>query len=490
MTGHSTRILVAALLLAAPACGTSGPGGNNGNHDMGNGGNGVVDDGEACDDGNQVDDLTCSADCRSYCGDGVADPQLGEACDGADLGGQTCEGLGYGPGTLACQGCAVDASGCAPVCGDGVCQDGEYPACTEDCAVVSVSGGNSTTCAILADGSGRCWGVNNEGRLGAGDAAAGIMYSLIPIRVVIQDASGGPGGLASGWFHTCAIIDDGSVSCWGNNRYGQLGDATTEDRNVPTPVPGLAGVVAVEAGGYSSCALLGDGSAACWGDNQDQVLGRSSLLDMSSSPLAMTGLSAVSEVSVGVGHACALLADGTVRCWGNNYWGQLGDGQPGLNSPDPVEVVGITGAVAVAAGTGSSCAVVGGGAVRCWGQNNGGQLGDGTTADSPVPVDVVGLTEITGVCLGSDTTCAVTAGGAVHCWGWGYYGSLGNGANADSSVPVAVLGIDNAVAVACGEIHACAILADGTVRCWGENEVGALGNGLDVDSNVPVHPLL
>jgi alpha-tubulin suppressor-like RCC1 family protein len=198
---------------------------------------------------------------------------------------------------------------------------------------------------------------------------------------------------------------------------------------VPTPVPGLTGVVALEAGAYDSCALLDDGSAACWGDNQDQVLGRSSLLDMSSTPLAMTGLSAVSEVSVGAGHACALLADGTVRCWGNNYYGQLGDDQPQVNSPDPVEVVGITDAVAVAAGTGSSCAVVGGGAVRCWGRNSSG-------------------------------------------------------------VPVAVLGIDSAVNVACGEMHACALLSDGTVRCWGGNEVGALGNGLDVDSNVPVHPLL
>ncbi len=478
-----------ALLQRASACGTSGPGGNNNsNHTMGNCGNGIVENDETCDDGNQVDDLTCSADCQSYCGDGVLDEPLGEACDGVDFGDQTCENLGYGPGTLACQGCAVDAGGCAPVCGDGVCQDGEYPDCSEDCAVVSISCGNPATCAVLADGSARCWGGNNHGLLGTGES---IMNSLVPVRVTIQDATGGPDGLSLGWIHSCAIVDGGSVSCWGYNVYGQIGDSTHQDRNVPTPVVNITDAVAVSAGGHNSCALLDDSSVHCWGDNQDGTLGQSNLVQDSPVPLELTALPAVTSMDMGVGHGCAVLGDGTVQCWGNNYYGQLGDGQS-LVGPSyvPVEVVGVYDAVKVTAGTGWTCAIVGGGEVRCWGYNISGQLGDGTTDDSTAVVDVAGLSDVTEMCMGSDFTCAVSAGGSVHCWGWNYFGQLGNGSNDDSSVPVTVLSIDNAVDVACGGVHTCAILADGTVRCWGENEVGSLGNGLDVDSSVPVHPLI
>jgi cysteine-rich repeat protein len=459
--------LVAAVLLVVGACGAVEP--SDENNSTGVCGNGVVEGGEVCDDGNQLDDLSCSSDCQAYCGDGVLDERLGEACDGDDFGAQTCGSLGFGPGTLDCQGCAVDASGCDTACGNGACQDGEYPGCPEDCGVVSIACGNSMTCAVLADGSARCWGVNNSGQLGTGYDGAELQWSLVPVRVSLQDVDWGLHALSSGLMHNCAIVDGGDLVCWGENGRGQLGESTNEDRNVPTPVMSIAGAAAISAGGHHSCALLADGSVSCWGDNRDCTLGQSNVMEMSLVPVLVTSLQVVDLV------AC----------------GQLGDGQA-LVEPSyvPIEVVGVSDAIGVAAGDGHSCAIVGAGAVRCWGENTYGQLGDGTNDDSPLPVDVVGLSDITTVCLGNGFSCAVSAGGSIHCWGGGSWGSLGNGSNNHSNVPVSVLNIDNAVNIDCGSVHACAILADGTARCWGVNEVGQLGNGLDFNSNVPVHPLI
>ena len=470
------------VLALAGACGSVGPSENNNSASVC--GNGVVEPGEACDDGNQVDDPVCSADCRSFCGDGVRDEALGEACDGADLGGKTCESLGLPPGTLSCQQCLVESTGCAPTCGDGICHQGEHSGCPQDCAVVEMALSQRVSCAVLADGSARCWG--SASRLGTDEVEE--PDNLVPVRVKTEGVAAGPRTLDGGMLHTCAALDSGEVRCWGANHEGQLGDDTTEERILPTPVLGITTVAAVSAGMQSSCALLADGSVSCWGPNAYGMLGLGDPVDMSAVPVAISSLPPVEVLASSGVNNCVVLADGTVRCWGLNDFGQLGDGQggAGAESAVPVEVVGISDAVVVAAGGYHTCALLASGSVQCWGANLSGQLGDGTNDDSPVPVDVVGLSEITYLTAFGSITCAVSQSGTVHCWGFGGGGLLGDGTDGDSNVPVEVLNIDNGVGVDCAQFHVCAWLADGTARCWGMNGSGQLGNGTQLDSNVPV----
>jgi len=172
-------------------------------------------------------------------------------------------------------------------------------------------------------------------------------------------------------------------------------------------------------------------------------------------------------ITAGSSHTCAVLADGTVRCWGDNWGFQLGDGTR-ISSSVPVAVTGISSAVAIAAGANHTCALLADGAIRCWGAGGYGQLGDGTwRGSSTVPVPVTGISTAVAIAAGWFHTCAVLADGAVRCWGSNDHGSgqLGDGTTASSNVPVPVTGISTTVAVAAGVHHTCAVLADGAVRC-------------------------
>lgn len=167
---------ICALALTLIGCGDSRPGVNN---DFADGhvlpvcGNGVVEPPEVCDDGNQVDDLTCSSTCSAYCGDGHLDPQLGEACDGADLGGQTCETLNLGSGSVTCAGCTLDTSGCGAACGNGACEAGEPISCPDDCRITNIGAATQATCAVRADGSAWCWGGETPASWARGASGTG-----------------------------------------------------------------------------------------------------------------------------------------------------------------------------------------------------------------------------------------------------------------------------------------------------------------------------
>lgn len=197
----------------------------------------------------------------------------------------------------------------------------------------------------------------------------------------------------------------------------------------------------------------------------------------------MTGATAL---AAGGQFTCALVAGGGAKCWGDNFFGQLGNGTS-FNSTTAVSVTGVTGATALAAASRHACVVVAGGAVKCWGQNIEGELGNGTTISSTIPVNVTGMTGATTLAAGTNHSCAIVSGGALKCWGRNYEGQLGNSTDVSSSTPVAVTDVTSVTAVAAGWFHTCAVVAGGAVKCWGSKRGGQLGNGTTSSYETPQH---
>jgi alpha-tubulin suppressor-like RCC1 family protein len=250
-------------------------------------------------------------------------------------------------------------------------------------------------------------------------------------------------GISAGGSHTCAITSFGGVKCWGDNYYGALGDGTGSYTTAPLDVSGItANMIAVSTGAYHTCALSSSGSVKCWGYNYYGQLGDGTRTDRLT-PVDVSGLtSGVSVISTGGSHTCALTSTGGVKCWGYNYYGQLGDGTT-TQRTTPVDVSGLTSGVSVISTGGShTCALTSTGGVKCWGRNDYGQVGDGTTTNRASPVDVSGLTSgVIAISVGTDHTCAVTSTGGVKCWGDKSYGQVGDGTPFYRSTPVDVLNL-------------------------------------------------
>jgi alpha-tubulin suppressor-like RCC1 family protein len=336
----------------------------------------------------------------------------------------------------------------------------------------AVSGGGFA-CALTNGGAVHCWGANFNGQLGDGTNTD----RSLPVPVVGLDS--GVTAIAAGDEHACAVTSTGAVKCWGWNITGQLGDGTTNNSAIPVTVAGLTGVAkAVTAGEWHTCALKTDGSIQCWGDNRWGQLG--------GGPNVLVSGPA-SSIESGSLHVCAVLVGGEVQCWGSNEYGQLGDGTT-TNRPIPVTVAGLPGGAAgLSAGYDHSCAVLTSGFLRCWGRNTTGQLGDGTTTDRHNPVEVSNLTAVFSVSGGIGHSCALLQGGGLQCWGENYSGELGNGTTNSSLVPVAVTGLDQGMkAVSAGGAYTLALAVDGTVKAWGSNTYGQLGNGAPLWSNLPL----
>ncbi len=361
-----------------------------------------------------------------------------------------------------------------------------------------VSAGGAHSCAVLGSGSVVCWGFNERGELGNGDPT----YSSSSFPVAVQGISTGS-GVSTGEAHSCAVLSGGTVECWGFNHYGQIGSAVQPGSNIPIAVGGVATATQVSAGGSHTCALLSDGSGKCWGYNAFGQLGNGRALD-SPTAVSSSGIAAAPlEVGGGNFHTCALLAGGTVECWGWNGRGELGNNTFD-DSSSPVAVSGLSGVTDIgvggSVGGGHTCAVVTGGTVWCWGYNSHGQLGDGGTGNSPVPVQVSGITTALQVSSGGEHSCAVLdnalaadpSDNTVVCWGYNLRGQLGNNSTTDSPTPVTVVGVGGTgnltgvAAVSAGGSHTCALLSGGTVDCWGDNGFGKLGNGSTTDSLTPV----
>ncbi len=238
--------------------------------------------------------------------------------------------------------------------------------------------------------------------------------------------------------------------------------------------------------GHTCAVTLDEGGVKCWGNNMFGQLGNGTLVP-STTPVSVTGLeSGVTSVSTSALHNCAVTSSGEVKCWGKNNYGQLGVSSGSTSfSALPLSVLG--GATSVSAGINHTCGVVSE-AVKCWGYNGYGQLGNGNTTDSAMPVSVQGLESgVASVSTGALHTCAVTTGGAAKCWGSNANGQLGDGNTTDSAMPVSVQGLESGVAsVSVGNAHTCAVRTSGSAKCWGRNANGQLGDNSTTQRNAPV----
>ena len=284
-----------------------------------------------------------------------------------------------------------------------------------------------------------------------------VVVSNVFGAVISSPARLGTLGLAyaAGDSHSLAIKSNGSVWAWGNNTYGQLGDGTSTKRISPVQVPGLTGVVAVEAGGQHSLAVKSDGTVWAWGWNSYGQLGDGTATDRRSCPVQVRNLTGVVAVAAGYWQGLAVKDDGTVWAWGGNGYGQLGDGTTTQRNC-PVQVLGLTDVVAVAASktyVAFSLAVRRDGTVWAWGGNSNGQLGDGTTTQRTSPVQVSGLSGAVAVTAGNSHSLAVRDDGTVWAWGRNDYGQLGDGTTTGRSRPVQVPNLTGVAAVAAGYVN-------------------------------------
>jgi alpha-tubulin suppressor-like RCC1 family protein len=293
----------------------------------------------------------------------------------------------------------------------------------------------------------------------------------------------------------CALIRNGGLAtalrCWGDNTWGEIGDGTTTDRTASVKVQGLPnGIQFVASGGTHNCALVHNGGARCWGENNNGQLGDGTTTNRST-PVAVTGLPLnLAQIAAADDHTCALLADGTVKCWGLNNKGQLGDGTTSDRST-PVAVSGLTDVAQIALGDAYTCALLNSGDVECWGWNNFGQLGDGSTTDSKSPVFVSGIGPgVRAIAAGDATMCAILISTQVACWGDNTHGEIGNGSlGGQSDTPVMVNGgaflSDGAsIGLSMGQTS-CGLDNNEVAQCWGANFDAQVGDGSLTDTGSP-----
>jgi alpha-tubulin suppressor-like RCC1 family protein len=358
--------------------------------------------------------------------------------------------------------------------------------------VVSVWGGAGSEQIILkSDGTVWDWGYNLHGQLGNG--TIGVNTDL-PGRVLGQGGVGYVDSITAiigGESHNMALKSDGTVWCWGWNYFGQLGDGstnwgyTTSVSTSAVKVSGLSSVAFLGGRGYHNLAVKTDGTIWAWGDNQSGQLGNglTNVLG-TNTPVQVVGLTNPAAISGGGFYSLALMSNGTLWSWGNNTYGQLGDGTTN-NSSKPVPVVGLSNVVAISCGWIQALAVKSDGTAWTWGDNSLGELGDGTTNNSSIPVQVLGLSNIVSVSGGDLSSLARRSDGTIWKWGRNAFGELGIGSFDSNAHPVAVQvpGLSNIVISAARDYHNICVKPDGTVWVWGDNRFGGCGDF--TGNNVP-----
>jgi alpha-tubulin suppressor-like RCC1 family protein len=360
------------------------------------------------------------------------------------------------------------------------------------CAARQVSAGGQHTCALGAGGEVFCWGDDSQLQRGPDSGAIGVVSpdssdedEAVGFSLVLVNGR----QVAAGAAHSCALTESGEVRCWGRNVEGQV-DPSAPGAPVLRPhTLALPNIQAIATGAAHSCGLVPAG-VACWGDDRYGQVGRLPLT--AAGPITIVpNTSGAIAIATGVRHSCALLLDRRVLCWGELV---AADGTSAV-TPTPAEVPDLSDALTISCGAGHSCALRASGAVACWGANASGQLGDGSTRASASPVQiatplvaarvVAGGGELDGQLVGH--TCALDQDLHVVCWGRNQEGQLGDGTTIDRPTPSIVLAwvnqddpyLDNTVELALGAFHSCALDDNGPIYCWGDDRDGQLGANTD-----------
>jgi alpha-tubulin suppressor-like RCC1 family protein len=348
-------------------------------------------------------------------------------------------------------------------------------------AAVEVAAGWFHSCARTMAGAVKCWGNNDSGQLGNGNTVAN--FSAVDVvglsagvtSIATAGAQQAITGLVSG--HSCAI-KSAQAMCWGNNDWGLFGDGSRTSRLLPSiAFASISLPFSIQVGMSNVFVEASNGKLLCagWG----QLCGTASSTTVPTPTDIQTIAAGAKSVSARFQHACAVTPVGQAVCWGKNAYGQLGDGTTIAQlTPTVVTALG-SDVAAIATGLYQTCALTKTGNVKCWGANDLGQLGDGTTKARSLPADVIGLGGGNKVLrVGGAHACVVAGDGAVKCWGHNDFGQLGDGTAASRLQPVEVAGLKGLVAgLDVGLHHNCAVLAQGGVKCWGANEYGQLGDG-------------
>jgi len=346
-----------------------------------------------------------------------------------------------------------------------------------------ITAGAGHSCLLTTTGRIVCWGANQFDQLGGKDGPFTAIEGGHPrvegipgdwVKANVRGLSGKATAISSGSYHTCALVDVGGVQCWGRNDSGQLGDGTTVERYTAVHVQGMdVPVTAITLGAIHSCALLETGSVRCWGDNVYGELGNGRS-ENSSNPVDVQGLAdPIVQLEAGGAFTCALSEDGKLYCWGNGSNGLFGDGLAKVyRAPILVDVIGQK-LDMIVAGVYHLCARTTSGEILCW-----GALSSEEQYTSSQPFKVKELTGmVVGMAAGGGYTCFLTTNNGVKCWGDNYFGQLGNGTNIGSWTPVDAIGAsDNVLGIAAGFGHVCALMMEGGVHCWGDCSFGQCGD--------------
>ena len=427
------------------------------------------------DDSNECTDEVCSSS-------GPEHAMLAAGAKCAEAG--VCNGKGR------CGVCLPDVVRCEKNAAQSCSEEGEWspavlceggtPICSAGrCAgIASIAIGASHNCVVLDGGEARCSGIATQGQINR----------VSPRIVALPPAS----AIAVGSHHRCALLGDGTVRCWGNNTAGELGDGTSEGRATPVAALGVEGVTQLAAGASHTCAREAKGTVICWGHDEKGQLGGAGTPAPNATAHPMAALmmmkrrvetafmkAELASFALGGETTCGLRGDGRIDCWGALRIDAAplipGKSKPSKTTPKPKLVAGLKGVAAVALGGDHSCALLQDGSATCWGDNEKGQLGDGSAAKKHAPAKVKGLAGVVELALGSAHTCARLADATVQCWGSNTAGQLGDGTTKDRRIPAVVPGIAGAASIVAAGDRTCARLESGSVLCWGDDADGAVG---------------
>ena len=349
---------------------------------------------------------------------------------------------------------------------------------------------HQSTCAII-DSVAKCWGRNSVGQLG--DGTTSDRYTPTPVNF----GAGAPTPVYLGdgcrGYNGGAVMSDGTVRMWGKGSRGMVGNGQTSNVHTPTIIDLGSPVTQIGTLDDAVCWMLASGQVKCVGYNAQGALGDGSTTDRTT-PVLVNGISSdnpATRLTCGYNHCLVVLADGTMKAWGHGTQGQLGDGSASHRySPVTVNLGQSAGqpVLSIAAGTYHSLAVLADGTVKAWGYNNHGEIGDGTTTNrrnGPVTINVGGPARM--VSATAYSSCAVLVSGQTKCWGRNNYGQLGDGSTSNRNSPVDITSSlhDVPIAIVGGHDHRCWMFADDTIQCSGSNSYGRLGDGTTTNRNVP-----